>query len=114
MKKTFYTLSLLLLSLMAQGCGSDKENRPGEGHDNVSEEIKVKKDSEAYYLGRQAAQRVVGEQLTREQLHDSLLDTRAVISLLQRRYGDRTAADYQAGFVDAVKESGDTLANVLF
>ncbi len=104
--------AIVLCTTALCSCSSDKDS--GSTNDNVSASVKADTTTEAYAMGRDAARRMVDDDLSRDQLDDRLLETRAIISLLQRRYGNRQAADYEAGFTDGIKASGDTLATVLF
>ena len=107
MKKIFL---VLLTAAMTVACNSGDSTKAGIIHENVPAGTAVNAESDAYRAGASAANALLKDNLSGEELHDRLLDTRAVISLIQRRHGIQDAADYQAGFTDAIIAGNDSLA----
>lgn len=109
--KFIYTIYLSLALLSTYSCSHvSKEDTTLE---NIKS-IPTNRDSEAYKTGYDEAQRMIDNNLSEEGLHNKLLDTRAVIYLIEQRNGKQEAADYEAGFTDAIKEKDPSLAAQLF
>lgn len=98
----FNYILLLLLSCAALliGCSSEKKKA-------------VYDNDEAYRLGQTQAERIINCN-DEEALQDSLLEIRSRIYHIEINVGQEQAREFERGFVDYVRQHGDSLAREIF
>lgn len=70
-------------------------------------------DSVYYRQGADEARAIINHQLTTQQVRERLLEIRANEQQLRTDRGGRSADAYIQGFEQTLRQSGDTLANIL-
>ena len=92
-----------ILLILAASCGSsaDKTSAPPT-------------DTEAYTAGRQAAELMLRQCSTREEICDRLLSLRAERYAFESKGGSDVAASFDRGLKEYLRQSGDTLFQTLF
>ncbi len=102
----YLILGIFLLSFLPS-CGND----PGGSPVKVSSRVR---DHEAYSLGEQHAAVILKVSDNESAVQEKLLDVRARITNISVRLGAQSAADYERGFINYIKENNDSIAGVLF
>lgn len=70
-------------------------------------------DSTFYRQGADEATAIINHQLTTQQVRERLLEIRANEQQIRTDRGPRSADAYIQGFEQTLRQSGDTLANIL-
>lgn len=68
----------------------------------------------AYTMGRDDLTKMLQQCMTESQVRDRLLEIRARQYSIEQRAGKGAAAAYEAGFKEALRQSGDTLYSTLY
>lgn len=87
---------------------------PVSESDNKADNGSPTGNTSAYDLGSRCAQRLLSTCDTESAIRDELLDIRAREHSIRTQVSDKAANAYISGFMDALKESGDTLYRTLF
>lgn len=103
---TSFLLALLSATLLG-GCSCSDGNAVGKMT------FGRVKDKKAYELGASHARVLLENADDEDAVQDALLDVRARRSNIEAKLGSRSAADYELGFIDCIRQNNDSLARII-